>query len=213
MDDVLYFQKQLYKSLNVPISRLMPEDLYMTGRSSEISREEVKFSKFIDRLRRKFAAHLFLDIMGKQLALLGIMSADEWDELVPRIRFKFARDNFFSELKENEVWNERLNTLNQMVPYVGRYFSNEQLRRTVLRQTENDMEEIDKEIEDEADNPQYQAPPEMPGSGEEAGGMPIPEEPMPNSPPMMKPPEAPQAPQAPKKPPNAADRAKKRESK
>jgi Bacteriophage T4-like portal protein (Gp20) len=171
LDDVVYFQKRLYKSLNVPLARLMPEDLYVTGRSSEITREEVNFSRFIDRLRKRFAQESFNDAMCKQLALKGVMDPDEWDHFAHKIKYRWARDNFFSELKDNEVLRERLDTLAAAMPFVGRYMSNEQVRKNILRQTDDDMKEIDEQIAAEADNPQYQLQPEeMPEMGQ--GGEP-----------------------------------------
>lgn len=169
LDDVVYFQKRLYKSLNVPVARLMPEDLYVTGKSSEITREEVNFSRFIDRLRKRFAQETFNDALCKQLALKGVMDPDDWDHFAHKIQYRWARDNFFSELKDNEVLRERLDTLNAAMPYVGRYMSNEQVRKNILRQTDEDMKEIDEQIADEADDPQYQQPMEMPEMGPEPG--------------------------------------------
>lgn len=198
MDDVLYFQKRLYKSLNVPVARLMPEDMYVTGRGSEISREEVGFSRFVDRLRRRFAM-LFVDVLEKQLALKEIMSPDDFAKIRHRLRFKWARDNFFAELKDDEVLRGRADTLNAIFPYVGRYFSNEQVRRDVLRQTDDDIREIDKEIEVERDDPQYPPPggiqdPDagIPPMGEADGGAAPPEDEMPEAP---KPPDAPKRPE------------------
>lgn len=181
MDDVLYFQKRLYRALNVPISRMMPEDMYALGRTSQITQEEVNFTLFIDRLRRRFAHGVLLEALGKQLLLKGVMGLEDWEVIKYKIKFRWAKNNVFSELKDKEVMLERLNILNLIMPYVGRYYSNKYVRENVLMQDEMDIEEIDAEILEELDNPQYMMPedlmmPEMggPDAMPPPGGAPVP---------------------------------------
>ena len=148
LEDVKYFQKKLYKSLNVPNSRLETETTFNIGRAAEITRDEVKFQKFVARLRKRFS-ELFIDLLKTQLILKGIISIEEWDEMKEHIQFDYVADNYFTELKEIEIRNERLNEVAQMDPYVGKYFSAEYIRRQVLKQTDIEMKEIDKQIEQE----------------------------------------------------------------
>lgn len=170
MDDVIYFQKKLYKSLNVPISRLDPEAQFNFGRATEITRDEVKFAKFINRLRIKFST-LFSKILERQLILKGIITPEEWDEIKNVVRFKFSQDNYFAELKEAEVLNNRLAALQQIDNYTGKYFSHEWVRRQVLRQTDEEIEEINEQIVAEMENPQYNPPePQMPDGGGQTDG-------------------------------------------
>ena len=133
LEDVKYFQKKLYRALNVPESRLESESSFNIGRSAEITRDEVKFQKFIVRLRKKFT-DLFNDILKTQLILKGVISLDEWDEFKEHIQYNFIADNYFSEMKEKEVMNERMALLAQMDPFVGKYFSVEYMRRYILKQ-------------------------------------------------------------------------------
>lgn len=154
MDDVLYFQQNLYKALNVPISRLDPNTQFGFGRATEITRDEVKFAKFINRLRIKFST-LFSKILHRQLVLKGIITPEEWEAIGNSIRFKFSQDNYFAELKETEILNNRLAALQQIEPFSGKYFSNEWIRRHILRQTDEEIEEIDEQIVAEMNNPQY----------------------------------------------------------
>ena len=148
LEDVKYFQKKLYKSLNVPNSRLETETTFNIGRAAEITRDEVKFQKFVARLRKRFS-ELFVDLLKTQLILKGIISIEEWDEMKEHIQFDYVADNYFTELKEIEIRNERLNEVAQMDPYVGKYFSAEYIRRQVLKQTDVEIKEIDKQIKQE----------------------------------------------------------------
>ena len=157
MDDVIYFQKKLYKSLNVPVSRLDPEQQFNFGRATEISRDEVKFSKFTNRLRNKFAT-LFTKILERQLILKGIITVEEWDKIKDSVRYKFSQDNFYAELKETEILRDRITMLRDVDDYAGKYYSHEWIRRNVLRQSDEEMEEIDEQIAEEQDNPQYNPP-------------------------------------------------------
>lgn len=154
MDEIEYFRMALYRALNIPYSRYNTENAYTIGRATEITRDEVKFSKFVDRLRVKFS-NVFLKALRVQLVVKGIMTVQDWDMLAPRIKFIYARDNLFSELKEKEITMERLQVLEMYMPFVGRYFSNEWIRKNVLKQTDEDMEEMDEQIIQEMDNPLY----------------------------------------------------------
>ena len=143
--DVQYFQKKLYQSLNVPVTRLLSETGFNLGRASEISRDELNFQKFIDRLRRKFST-IFYSILRVQLILKGIIKDQEWEQFSQDIRFDFLRDNFFTELKENEILTQRISMLNSIEQYIGKYYSINWVRKNILRQTEDDIAKNDKEI-------------------------------------------------------------------
>ena len=145
MDDVMYFQKNLYKALNVPISRLEPETGFSLGRASEISRDEVKFSKFIGRLRARFSI-LFDEILEKQLILKNIMTIEEWQEIKNKVRYDFQMDNHYEELKQAEILRERLQTMRDMEDYVGVYYSREWIRKNILMQTDDDIEKMNEQI-------------------------------------------------------------------
>ncbi len=145
IDDVVYFQKKMYKSLGVPISRLESEGGFNMGRAAEITRDELKFSKFIDRMRLRFSA-LFKESLKKQLILKGVISEEESVDIFSKIRFDFMRDSYFTELKEAEMLTNRLTLAQGMEPYVGKYFSNQYMRTKVFHQTEEEIQQIDKEI-------------------------------------------------------------------
>jgi len=146
--DIEYFKKKLYRSLNVPPSRMDGEGGFNLGRSSEILRDELKFTKFVGRLRKRFS-HLFLDMLKTQLLLKNIITPEDWEIMSEHIQFDFLYDNHFSELKETELFTERLNAAAQAEPYVGRYFSQDFVRRKLLRQTDVEMMEEDKLMEKE----------------------------------------------------------------
>ena len=149
LEDVKYFQKKLYKSLNIPISRL--EDAgggFNLGRSTEITRDEIKFSKFIQRLRKKFG-ELFQDLLKTQMILKGIITDEDWTTIKEYIIYDFQDDNHFQELKDMEILKERIEALNNVNEFVGTYYSVEYIRRYILRQSDTEIEEIDKQIEDE----------------------------------------------------------------
>ena len=148
LSDVKYFQQQLYRALNVPISRLEPNQGFNLGRASEISRDEIKFNKFIEKLRAKFTL-LFDELMSRQLALKGIASSEEWEQLKEYIYYDFIEDNNFSELKEAELITNRVLLMNQITPYIGTYYSMNWVRKNVLRLSEEEIEEIAAEIEQE----------------------------------------------------------------
>ena len=146
IEDILYFQKKLYKSLNVPISRLETETAFAIGRATEISRDEVKFSRFIDRLRVKFA-RVFDDILKTQLLLKNIVTEEDWKKSKEYISYDFQKDGHFVELKDAEILRERVNTLEQLDQFVGKYYSQSWIRKNVLRQSEAEIADINKEIE------------------------------------------------------------------
>ena len=148
IDDIVYFQKRLYRSLNVPISRLESENQFSLGRSTEVSRDELKFQKFIDRLRTRFA-HLFYDILKKQLILKGVIAEEDWNGIKNDIVLDFVRDNHFTELKNAELLREKLQTLDQISNYVGEYFSKEWVQKNILQFSDEDIEKINKEMSGE----------------------------------------------------------------
>jgi len=148
IDDILYFQKKLYRALNVPINRLEQEAQFSLGRASEISRDELKFQKFIDRLRARFA-HLFMGILKTQLILKGIVTEQDWTDMKEDILIDFMRDNHFTELKETEILRERIQTLDQMSNYIGEYFSKEWVMKNVLMFSDDDIEQLAKQAGEE----------------------------------------------------------------
>lgn len=148
IEDVLYFQKKFYKSLNVPVSRIDSDNGFSLGRASEITRDELKFSKFIGRLRLRFS-HLFDRLLETQLLLKGICTKAEWHQLKEEISYTFQSDVHFTEMKEAELMKERIAVLTDLDPFVGKYISRKFIRMKVLRQTEDDIEQIDKEMEEE----------------------------------------------------------------
>ena len=146
--DIEYFKKKLYRSLNVPPSRMDGEGGFNLGRSSEILRDEVKFSKFVGRLRKRFSG-LFIDMLRTQLLLKNIVTPEDWEIMSEHIQFDFLYDNHFTELKETELMNERLASLAIVEPYIGKYYSQDWVRRKVLRQTDEEILEQDKLIKKE----------------------------------------------------------------
>lgn len=149
MDDVEYFKRKLYESLNVPSSRLSSDGQFNLGRASEINRDELKFSKFVKRLRSRFS-ELFTIVLEKQLLLKGVVTKDEWKEISKELRFDFTEDNHFSELKTSEVMRERLTLLQDIDQYAGKYFSEAWIRKNVLMQSEEEIETMDSEMEEDA---------------------------------------------------------------
>jgi hypothetical protein len=164
-----YFQSKLYKSLNVPIARLQPETMYSFGRMSEVTREELKFAKFVKRLRTRFSV-IFDKCLERQLVLKGIITPDEWKEMKNVIRYDFMKDNYFEELKEAEILREKISTLRDIEEHVGKYFSREWITKNVLYMTDEEIKEMQKQIKQEAaqeepipgeDEPDTNAPPEQ----------------------------------------------------
>ena len=148
IDDIVYFQKRLYRSLNVPLSRLEQEAQFSLGRSTEINRDEVKFQKFIDKVRKRFSK-LFTDILRKQLILKGIITDADWNLWKNDITVDFLRDNHFTELKDSEILQNRLNTMDQISQYVGEYFSREWVMKNVMQMSEEDIDEMKAQVEGE----------------------------------------------------------------
>jgi hypothetical protein len=148
LTDVEYFQKKLYRALGVPESRIASDGGFNLGRSSEILRDELKFAKFVGRLRKRFA-NMFSDMLKTQLILKNIITPEDWDRINDHIQYDFLYDNQFAELKESEMLNERLGLVATMEPYIGKYFSVEYLRKKVLRQTDQEIIDIDAQIEKE----------------------------------------------------------------
>ena len=148
LSDIEYFQKKLYRSLNVPESRIASDGGFNLGRSSEILRDELKFAKFVGRLRKRFA-QMFNDMLKTQLILKNIITPEDWESIREHIQYDFLYDNQFAELKESELMNERLGTLATIEPYIGKFYSNDFVRRKVLRQTDAEIIEIDEQIEKE----------------------------------------------------------------
>ena len=155
MEDVQYFQKKLLQSLNVPISRLDPQQgagIMGIGKTTEVTRDEVKFNKFINRLRNKFS-RIFDDALRVQLALKGICTTEEWDEFKEAIYYDYKKDNNFVEMREAELIRERVLTATQLDPFIGKYYSSKWVKKNVLRMTDEDIEEMEKEIEEESSQP------------------------------------------------------------
>ncbi len=146
--DIEYFQKKLYRALGVPESRIAADGGFNLGRSSEILRDELKFAKFVGRLRKRFA-QMFNDMLKTQLILKNIVSVEDWDRISDHIQYDFLYDNQFAELKETEMLNERLGVLASIEPYIGKYYSQKWVRTKVLRQTDGEMIEMDEQIEQE----------------------------------------------------------------
>lgn len=178
MEDVLYFQKKLYRSLNVPVSRIEQENTaFNIGRSSEITREEVKFAKFVSRLRRKFSA-LFLKLLERQLVLKGVVTIEDWNNIYKDMKVDFTNDGFFTELKDNEILSSRIDVYNNMMPLIGKYYSNEWVQKNILKQTDEDIEEqrakIIEEQEDEIFNPPMMDDGSMGGGAPDSSGAALP---------------------------------------
>jgi len=148
IEDIVYFQRKLYRSLNVPMSRMEAEQNFSIGRSTEITRDELKFSKFVQRLRKKFSA-LFHDVLRTQLVLTGVIAEEEWDKIKEHIQYDFLQDGHFAELRDAEILRERIDMLGQVEPYVGNFFSKSWVRKHILHQTEEEIAEIENEIEEE----------------------------------------------------------------
>ena len=150
LDDVEYFEKKLYRSLNVPVSRINPETSgFSMGRSSEITRDELSFQKFIDRLRLRFS-NILLNALEKQLILKKVFAQSDWDEIKDKLLFDYARDNYFSEMKDSEILMNRLSVLQQMQPFLGMFYSQEYVKRHVLYQSDEDIKDMQKQMDEDA---------------------------------------------------------------
>ena len=148
MEDVDYFRRKLYKSLNVPITRMEADNQFNLGRASEITRDEIKFNKFVQRLRNRFT-HLFDGLLEIQLVLKGVLSRSDWEQMRNTIHYDFKEDNYFSELKNAEIMTERLRLAGEIDPLVGKYYSMKWVRENILMMTEDDIKQVDQEIDAE----------------------------------------------------------------
>ena len=164
IEDIIYFQKRLFRSLNVPVARLEQETQFSLGRSTEISRDEVKFQKFIDRVRTRFS-HIFYNILKKQLLIKQIITEEDWDEWKSDIVVDYVKDNHFAELQEAEMLRDRLASLDQMGQYIGQYFSKEWVMKNVLQFDDDDIKQMKKEIDAEKAAGEYDD-----GMGDDQGG-------------------------------------------
>jgi hypothetical protein len=175
IEDVVYFQKKLLQSLNVPYSRLEPQGggFASLGRSTEITRDELKFGKFIVRLRNKFS-QLFDAALRTQLVLKGICTQDEWEKFREDIYYDYHKDNNFTELREAELWRERLSSLSMVDPYIGKYFSQTWAKKTILRLSDEEIQEMDKEMEKDGSTDMYQQMVDAQQGGQQGGEQPQP---------------------------------------
>ena len=148
IDDIIYFQKRLYRSLNVPVNRLEQENQFSLGRSSEITRDEVKFQKFVDRIRRRFGT-MFLGILKKQLILKGIITAQDWEEWKDDLYIDYIKDNHFAELKDAEILQNRIGIMNEITQYVGEYYSKEWVQKNVMMLDDEEIAQMQKQIDKE----------------------------------------------------------------
>ena len=162
MEDVEYLLKKVYTALNVPITRMMADNGFNMGRSAEITRDEVKFYKYIERLRTRFS-HIFLDVLRVQCILKGIITEDDWNEISPNIEIIFNRDSYFTELKENEILTNRLQMLGQIQPLIGLYFSEEYVKRNILRMSDEEIIQMQNQINMERETGQIAPSPEEQG--------------------------------------------------
>ena len=151
IDDIIFFQKKLYKTLNVPLTRLESDDSFNLGRASEISRDEVKFQKFIDRIRKKFS-NILIEALRIQLILKGVITESDWNDMSEKLSVDFLEDNYFAELKEFEIMRERLDMASQMEDLVGKFVSKKYVRQTILKQSDEDIERLNTEIENEGED-------------------------------------------------------------
>tara|TARA_Y100001937_G_scaffold126700_1_gene196665 strand:+ start:2380 stop:3918 length:1539 start_codon:yes stop_codon:yes gene_type:complete len=163
IDDIKYFQNKLYRALNVPVSRMEAETNFSLGRSNEITRDEVKFTKFIQRLRKKFTP-LFTDVLKTQLILKGVITLEDWSNMKEHIQYDFMQDGHYAELKRAEILKEQLDSLQTIESYVGTFFSKRWVQKNVLRMTDLEIEDMQKEIEKEED------------TGPEDGGVDVPDD-------------------------------------
>ena len=157
INDIEYFRSKLYRSLNVPVSRLESNSGFNMGRASEITRDELKFTKFVQRLRKKFT-ELFNDILRTQLILKGIINEEDWQSVRESVTYDFLQDGHFAELKHTEMMRERLALANEMRDYIGKFYSVEYVRKNILKQNEREMEDIDNQIKKEIDDGIISAP-------------------------------------------------------
>lgn len=167
IEDVIYFKKELYRSLNIPISRLESESMMPLGRTAEISRDELKFSKFVSKIRKRFNM-LFLDLLKTDLILTNVVTAKEWEAVEQKIRFKYALDMYLEEMKQSEMLRDRLELAKDYEQYIGKYVSHDTVRKQILKQSEQDVEYEDKKIAEEMNNKQF-SPEEDESTGDFGG--------------------------------------------
>ena len=151
ISDIEYFQRKLYRSLNVPVSRLESSSGFNLGRASEITRDELKFTKFVQRLRKKFT-ELFNDLLRTQLILKGIINEDDWNVVRDSVMYDFLQDGHFAELKNTEMMRERLQLASEMRDYIGKYYSLKYVRKNILKQNEREIEDMDNQIKKEIED-------------------------------------------------------------
>jgi hypothetical protein len=149
IDDIQYFKNKLYRSLNVPVSRMEAESGFSLGRSTEITRDELKFTKFVQRLRKKFVP-LFTDILKTQLILKGVITLEDWTKLKQHIQYDFLQDGHFAELKKAELMEDRINALGSIESYIGTFFSKEWVQKNVLNLNDGEIEDMQKQMNIEA---------------------------------------------------------------
>ena len=186
IDDITYFQRKLYRSLNVPISRLEAEQAFSLGRATEITRDELKFTKFVQRIRKKFVP-LFTDILKTQLLLKGVIAPDDWADMQEHIQYDFLQDGHFAELKDAELLNDRIQTLDSIQSYIGTFFSKEYVLKKVLRMNDAEIDEMNSQIRKERDTDPMDGGVDVPDGGDgitrypqDGGGAVVPPESMPD---------------------------------
>ena len=165
IDDIVYFQRKLYRSLNVPISRLEAENGFSMGRASEITRDELKFTKFVQRIRKKFVP-LFTDLLKTNLLLKGVISPEDWPRMQEHIQYDFMEDGHFAELKDAELLNDRIQTLDSIQSYIGTFFSKEYVLRKVLNMTDAEIEEMRVQMKKELETDPLDGGINMPDGGD-----------------------------------------------
>jgi hypothetical protein len=168
MDDVIYFQKKLYKSLNVPISRLEPENSIQLGRATEISRDEYKFNRFIVRLRNTFS-NLFLDLMRKQLILKGVITPDEWENMSEDLILDYTQDSYYTDVKNTEMLRDKITLIGEMEGMIGKYYSEEWVKRNILKMNDEEINDMEKQLKKEAETAEPE-PQETDGDDSDDGG-------------------------------------------
>ena len=154
IEDIQYFQRKLYKSLNVPVSRLETDASFTLGRATEITRDELKFTRFVERLRKKFTV-LFDNLLEKQLRMKNIIAKEDWAMMKEKIHYSFESDSHFAELKDAEMLQNRANLLRDMDEYAGKYYSRQFVRNRILRQSEEEQKELDAQMSQEQNDPKY----------------------------------------------------------
>jgi len=162
IEDINYFQGKLYQALNVPLSRMQPQTGISFGRATEITRDELKFAKFVGRLRKKFN-EIFGDMLRTQLILKGVLTDKDWNVIKDDIQYRYAQDQYFEEMKNAENLRNRIDLLNQVQPFVGAYYSQDYVMKNILRMSDKEILEMKTQIEDEGPPPQIGMPGMPPG--------------------------------------------------